>query len=139
MLDVKKAATDYALELGFDLVRVTSAQVFAQDRAITLERLRAGLMDGLPWFNESRVQRGTEPDAILRGARSIISLGMNYYQESDATATSQRPTGRVALYAWGRDYHKVIKKDDAGPTLMASACAWGANSRPAGTSTTGPC
>ena len=110
MLDVKKAATDYALELGFDLVRVTSAQVFAQDRAVTLERLRAGLMDGLPWFNEARVKRGTEPDALLPGARSIISLGMNYYQESDATATSQRPTGRVALYAWGRDYHKVMKK-----------------------------
>ena len=110
MLDVKLIATDYALDLGFDLVRVTSAQEFTHDRAVTLERLRAGLMAGLPWFNEARIQRGTDPEALLSGARSIISLGLNYFQEGAATATSQRPTGRVALYAWGRDYHKVMKK-----------------------------
>ena len=109
-LDLKTAATDYALELGFDLVRVTSAEEFAEDKAVTLERLRTGLMDGLPWFNEARVQRGTDPDALLSGARSIISLGMNYHQESDDVPTNHRPTGRVAVYAWGRDYHKVMKK-----------------------------
>ena len=109
-LDLKTVATDYALELGFDLVRVTSAEEFTEDKAVTLERLRAGLMDGLPWFNEARVQRGTDPDALLSGARSIISLGMNYHQESDDIPTNQRPTGRVAVYAWGRDYHKVMKK-----------------------------
>ena len=110
LLDVKAVATEYALELGFDLVRVTSAQEFAQDRAVTLERLRAGLMDGLPWFNETRVQRGTDPSTLLKGARSIICLGLSYYQHTDASPKEQRPGGRVALYAWGRDYHKVMKK-----------------------------
>ena len=110
MLDLKAVATEYALELGFDLVRVTSAQEFAQDRAVTLERLQAGLMDGLPWFNETRVQRGADPSALLAGARSVICLGLSYYQHTDASPKEQRPVGRVALYAWGRDYHKVIKK-----------------------------
>ena len=110
ILDLKAVATEYALELGFDLVRVTSAQEFAQDRAVTLERLQAGLMDGLPWFNETRVQRGADPSALLAGARSIICLGLSYYQPTDASPKDQRPAGRVALYAWGRDYHKVIKK-----------------------------
>ena len=108
MPDVKAVATEYALELGFDLVRVTSAQEFAQDRAVTLERLQAGLMDGLPWFNEARVQRGADPSALLAGARSIICLGLSYYQRTGAKTGG--PAGRVALYAWGRDYHKVIKK-----------------------------
>ncbi len=110
MLDAKAIAKDYALELGFDLVRVTSAHQFAQDREVTLERLRAGLMDGLPWFNESRVQQGSDPSALLPEARSVICLGLNYYQQSEDILDDQRPAGRVAVYAWGRDYHKVMKR-----------------------------
>ena len=56
MPDLKSVVKECALELGFDLVRVTSAQEFAWDREVTLERLKDGLMDGLPWFNEDRVR-----------------------------------------------------------------------------------
>ena len=110
MADAKAIAKEYALELGFDLVRVTSAQEFAQDRKVTLERLRAGLMDGLPWFTEGRVQRGNDPAVLLPEARSVICLGLNYYQQSKDTLNEERPAGRVAVYAWGRDYHKVMKR-----------------------------
>ncbi len=79
MTDLKSAITGYAKELGFDLVRVASAREFAEDRAVALERLRAGLMDGLPWYNEARVLRGTTPESLLPGARSIICLGINYF------------------------------------------------------------
>ena len=48
MSDVKAVVKEYARKLGFDLVGITSAQEFSQDGAIALERLRAGLMDGLP-------------------------------------------------------------------------------------------
>ena len=110
MVDAKAAAKEYALDLGFDLVRVTSAQEFARDREVTLERLSAGLMDGLPWFTEDRVQRGSDPATLLSGARSVISLGLNYYRQADDVPRDQRPEGRVAVYAWGRDYHKVMKR-----------------------------
>ncbi len=110
MADAKAIAKEYALELGFDLVRVTSAEEFAQDRKVTLERMRAGLMDGLPWFNESRVERGSDPAALLAGARSVICLGLNYYRQPDDDQRDRRPAGRVAVYAWGRDYHKVMKR-----------------------------
>ena len=68
-----------AREVGFDLVAVADAAEFADDRAIALRRIDDGLMDGLPWFTKSRVQRGTDPEALLPGARSIICLGLNYY------------------------------------------------------------
>lgn len=108
--DLKLIAKEYAVELGFDLVRVASAQEFTQDRAITLERVRAGLMDGLPWYSEKRVNRGARPQELLPGARSIICLGLNYYQPESADAQTSRPVGKVARYARGRDYHKVMKK-----------------------------
>ena len=52
---VENLVKDYALEVGFDLVGIASADPFDDDRRVTLQRLRDGLMDGLPWFNEARV------------------------------------------------------------------------------------
>ena len=109
MPDLKSVVNECALELGFDLVRVTSAQEFAWDRDVTLERLKDGLMDGLPWFNEARVRRGADPQSLLPGARSIICLGLNYHQPSGSDLEPSAPAGKVALYAWGKDYHRVMK------------------------------
>ena len=106
-VNVETAVKEYAAELGFDLARITSAEQFAEDRAIALERIEAGLMDGLPWYTRERVKRGSQPQELLPGARSVICLGLNYYQEDVA----ERPplTGKVARYARGRDYHRLMK------------------------------
>ena len=108
--DLKKTVTDYALKMGFDLVRVTSAEEFVRDRDVALERIKDGLMDGLPWYHEGRVRRGSNPQELLPVARSIICLGLNYYQDDGAEGETGLPTGRVARYAWLRDYHRVMKK-----------------------------
>ena len=93
---------------GFDLVAVASADEFASDREEALRRIAAGLMDGLPWFNSQRVRRGADPEALLPGARSIISLGWNYYPAEDPPASGGQ--GLIARYARGRDYHRVMKR-----------------------------
>ena len=72
-----------ALETGFDLARVTTAEEFHSDRKVALERLRDGLMDGLLWYTEARVLRGSDPQQLLPGARSIISLGLSYYSADE--------------------------------------------------------
>ncbi len=120
--DIKAVVKDYARELGFDLVQVTDAAEFAQDRDIALERIEEGLMEGLPWYTAGRVMRGSSPEELLPGARSIICLGMNYYPE-ESGAELEEPagpevearrvetglTGKIARYARGRDYHRVMK------------------------------
>ena len=120
--DIKTTITttikDIATGLGFDLVRVTSAEEFVDDREVALERIRDGLMDGLPWYTPARVKRGTTPQELLPGARSIICLGLNYHRpqtpSQDPTqapsSDNQQLTGRVASYAQGRDYHRVMKQ-----------------------------
>ena len=97
-----------ARDAGFDLVAVTSADTFAPDREETLRRIDAGLMDGLPWFNAQRVRRGTDPETLLPGARSIISLGWNYYPAEYSPTSAE--LGLIARYARGRDYHRVMKR-----------------------------
>ena len=110
MTELKETVTALALELGFDLVRVTSAEEFAEDRAAALERLRDGLMDGLPWYDQARVIRGADPKTLLPGARSVVCLGLSYFVlEGDGQSTN-RPAGKVARYARLQDYHKVMKR-----------------------------
>ena len=100
----------HAKALGFDLVRIASAEEFVEDRDAALKRVRDGHMDGLPWFTESRVRRGTAPQELLPGARSIICLGLSYLTP-ETTATSTSTTlGKVARYARLRDYHRVMKR-----------------------------
>ena len=109
MKTLKQSVTDYALELGFDLVRVTSSEEFVQDREIALQRLRDGLMDGLPWYHQARVMRGTRPQELLPGSRSIICLGLSYYRPVPSNGPARQLAGKVAQYARLQDYHKVMK------------------------------
>ncbi|CAI8023980.1 Epoxyqueuosine reductase, partial [Geodia barretti] len=64
-------------------------------------------MDGLPWYNAARVRRGTEPEELLPDAKSIICLALNYFPGPRKEAG---PTGQIARYARGRDYHRVMKR-----------------------------
>ena len=107
---LKDQVKDYARELGFDLVGIASADSFTDHEAITLERIRGGLMDGLPWFTEPRVRRGCNPEELLPGTRSIIALGMSYYVPEEDGKGSNGLQGKVARYSWGDDYHKVMKE-----------------------------
>ena len=97
-----------AYAAGFDVVAVADAAEFGRERDIALRRIAAGLMDGLAWYTAERVRRGTQPAALLPGARAIISVGLNYYPGAEAEATPLE--GIVARYARGRDYHRVMKK-----------------------------
>ena len=118
MTDVKTTVLEIARSSGFDLVGVASADDFLADRDAALERIREGRMDGLPWYTESRVMRGTSPAELLPGARSIVCLGLSYWTEAasqvegdEAAGCGERaPKGRVARYAWVRDYHRAMKR-----------------------------
>ena len=121
-MEIEHLVKDYAKGLGFDLVRIASAEEFIDARDAALERVRDGHMDGLPWFTESRVRRGADPQTLLPGARSIICLGLSYIlgEESresgneglgeEATETLESLSGKVARYARLRDYHRVMKR-----------------------------
>ena len=107
--DVKQLVKTLALEMGFDLVRVTAAEEFAADREAALERIRAGHMDGLPWYTPDRVTRGSRPEALLPQARSIICLGLNYFPGEAPLPAEEGLSGKIARYAQGRDYHRLMK------------------------------
>lgn len=109
MQDLKSHIKTLAIECGFDLVRITDAEEFVRDRGAALARIEAGQMDGLPWYTESRVRRGTDPQQLLPGARSIICLGLGYLGPEGSEEPSSGK-GTVARYARVKDYHRVMKR-----------------------------
>ncbi len=102
---------EYAYSLGFDIARVTTADDFPEAERIIKERIAQGLMDGLPWFTAERAAVSCHPDVLLPEARSIISLAMTYLvPDTQAEENAEdTPHGRISRYAWGDDYHDIIK------------------------------
>jgi len=100
---------EYAYSLGFDIARITSADEFPEDERIIKERISQGLMDGLPWFTAERAEVSCNPHSLLPGAQSIIALAMFYLTQQPDETVSGVPKGRISRYAWGDDYHEIIK------------------------------
>ncbi len=105
--DVKAAA----FEAGFDRVGISSAEPLREAEAVILERIAAGYMDGLRWFTPDRARLATRPQELLPGARSIVALAASYLGHRPPPPPEPgRPRGRIARYAWGRDYHDVLRE-----------------------------
>ncbi|HEX6480163.1 MAG TPA: tRNA epoxyqueuosine(34) reductase QueG [Ktedonobacteraceae bacterium] len=100
---------EYAYSLGFDIVRITGAEEFPETERIIKERIAQGLMDGLPWFTAERAEVSCYPDALLPQAQSIIALAMCYLTQQPDEGQQDVPRGRISRYAWGDDYHEIIK------------------------------
>jgi epoxyqueuosine reductase len=114
-VDLTRRIKEYARAVGFDAVGVARAEPFAEDRAVLRERIAAGHFSGLSWFTAERADFSSDPRNLLPTARSIISLAMSYRPQvlpkRDAGAGEQgSPRGRISAYAWGRDYHAVLKE-----------------------------
>jgi len=94
-----------ALELGFDVCGFASAALPID----TTEKLQHWLAKGyhadMHWIERTAEVRA-DVHKKLPGARSVVVLARNYYHPRPDTPPD---TGRVARYAWGRDYHKTLK------------------------------
>lgn len=74
-------------------------------QARLLEWLRRGYHGTMTWMQRDPHRRA-DPEHVLEGCRSVISVGMNHYTEH---RPDERPgRGRIARYAWGADYHDVL-------------------------------
>ena len=105
--DVKAAAYDF----GFDRVGVSDAAPLRDAEAAIQRRIAEGHMDGLRWFTPERAHLATHPQALLPGAQSILALAASYLGHRPAPPIEPgNPRGRIARYAWGRDYHDVLKE-----------------------------
>ncbi len=107
MSKLKEELIAFAREVGFDSCRVAacSPPLHADRFRDWLREGAAGEMNYMARGEEKRC----DPQLILRGARSVVVLALNYFQGHAAETAASTGKGRIARYAWGDDYHDVIE------------------------------
>lgn len=101
----KDAIRNAALELGFS--RIGFARAEPIPGGPLTEWLYRGYQGSMAYMARNPDVR-LDPGLLLPGCRTVISLSLNYYTPYPTRA--HRGHGRVSRYAWGRDYHKVMRK-----------------------------
>lgn len=100
-----KLIKDEAKRLGFSFCGIAEA-TFLEDEAPRLEAWLKGQMHGEMQYMENHFDKRLDPRLLVDGAKSIISLGFNYYN-SDLQSDKESP--KISKYAYGVDYHAIIK------------------------------
>lgn len=95
-----------ARRLGFMEARVAKAE-FLTEEAPRLEAWLSNGMHGSMRYMENHFEKRLDPRLLVPGAKSVVSLAFNYFPEPSALEDEGRP--RVARYAYGEDYHRVVK------------------------------
>ncbi len=94
----------HAKRLGFDFCGISKAE-FLEEEAPHFEKWLQQGMQGKMQYMENHFEKRLDPRLLVDGAKSVISLMLNYYpaenQNSDAP--------KISKYAYGKDYHFVIK------------------------------
>jgi epoxyqueuosine reductase len=103
---------DRARTLGFDLCGVVHVEEFGE-----LAHLPEWLAHGYAGeMNYLRDPRRADPRLVLEGARSLIVVALNYNSdrphstELPSDADDESPRGWISRYAWGEDYHELLRE-----------------------------
>lgn len=94
-----------AKRLGFDFCGISKAG-FLEEEAPRLEAWLKANRHGKMEYMENHFDKRLDPTLLVEGAKSVVSLLYNYYpsQIQDAGAP------KISKYAFGKDYHEVIKE-----------------------------
>lgn len=96
------------LDLGFALAGVTDAAPTRWGTQLT-EWLATGKHGTMAYLAEHAAAK-MDPSLVLPGARSVVIVADAYASRNDPEEIGAPGQGRIARYARGRDYHRVMKK-----------------------------
>jgi len=108
MSNIEKHTTlvkSFTAELGFDYCGIAKAQQLDEDARRLEQWLHKG-MHGSMQYMENHFELRVDPTKLVPGAKSVITLLLNYYPAEKQNEDSLQ----VSKYAYGRDYHEVIRE-----------------------------
>ena len=92
-------------DLGFSHVGI-SKSVFLEKEARRLEEWLSNDFNGKMSYMENHFDKRTDPGKLVDGAKSVISVLFNYH---NPTKQLDDNAPKISQYAYGKDYHLVIK------------------------------
>ncbi|MBK9733676.1 MAG: tRNA epoxyqueuosine(34) reductase QueG [Saprospiraceae bacterium] len=95
-----------ALQLGFFMCGFSKAG-FMEDEARKLDSWLNLNYHGEMSYMANHFEKRVDPTLLVPGAKSVISLAYNYY---NPTTQADQQAPKIAKYAYGKDYHKVVRK-----------------------------
>ncbi len=95
-----------AAALGFDYCGISEAR-FLEEEALRLENWLHNHMHGEMVWMENHVEKRLDPTKLVPGAKSVVCLLYNYFPSKDIAAG--KDSYKISKYAYGADYHRVIK------------------------------
>ncbi len=95
-----------AARLGFSFTGISRAE-FLEDEAPRLEKWLQQNMHGSMNYMERNFDKRLDPRLLVDGARSVVSLLLNYFPRQEQI---HAPAPKISRYAYGKDYHIVIKE-----------------------------
>jgi epoxyqueuosine reductase len=96
-----------AKRLGFNYCGISKAGFLSEDAKRLEKWLKQG-MHGSMQYMENNFELRTDPTKLVPGAKSVITLMFNYFPEEKTKTTENNY--KISKYAYGEDYHEVIKK-----------------------------
>lgn len=105
---LKHELIEYSKQIGIDKIGFTSAEPFQELKHRLLQQQELGYQSG---FEESDVEKRTNPQLVLSGAQSIIAIALAYPSKLRNAPQSKRGERRgiFCRASWGQDYHAVLR------------------------------
>ena len=100
-----------ARDCGFELAGIARAEPLSEDSRRYLDWVERGMAGAMGYLADRRATIRTDPRLLLATARSIICLGKLYNGPQPYSTELQDPdSGWISRYAWGDDYHDVVRR-----------------------------
>jgi epoxyqueuosine reductase len=95
-----------AHDLGFCRVGIVPAETLTEESPGFFKWLDRGYHGEMAWMNREPEKR-IDPKLIFPEARSVVVVAMNYFTPHEHIDAAE--SGKISRYAWGDDYHDVLK------------------------------
>ncbi len=96
-----------ALEIGFHKVGIAKAEELKTEGEHLKQWLEMGYQGEMKWL-EREPEKRSDPKILFPEAESIVVLAINYYTPHEHEEDDAK--GKISRYAWGDDYHDVVKE-----------------------------
>jgi epoxyqueuosine reductase len=96
-----------ALEIGFHKVGIVRAEPLEKERERLEEWLAQNFHGEMRWM-EREPEKRADPQILFPGAKSVVVVALNYFTPHEHEQDEAK--GKISRYAWGDDYHDVLKE-----------------------------
>jgi len=96
-----------ALAIGFHKIGIVRAEQLEPEVEHFKEWLTKNFHASMQWI-EREPEKRSDPKLIFPAAKSVIVVALNYYTPHKHEENAEK--GKVSRYAWGDDYHDVLKE-----------------------------